>query len=75
VRGDASSAGREDADEVDAHWRAANYVSVGHIYLYDNFLLKRRLAKEHIDPPARPLKHHARPELRFCPSEPCHKEA
>jgi xylulose-5-phosphate/fructose-6-phosphate phosphoketolase len=28
---------------MDAYWRAANYVSVGQIYLYDNPPLKRRL--------------------------------
>jgi phosphoketolase len=28
---------------VNAYWRAANYVSVGQIYLYDNPLLKRPL--------------------------------
>ena len=25
---------------IDAYWRAANYLSVGQIYLYDNPLLK-----------------------------------
>ena len=35
---------------LDAYWRAANYLSVGQIYLYDNPLLKRSLAKEHIKP-------------------------
>src|SRR6202042_3578113 len=30
--------------KIDAYWRAANYLSVGQIYLYDNPLLKRRLA-------------------------------
>src|SRR6058998_2910981 len=30
--------------QIDAYWRAANYLSVGQIYLYDNPLLKRRLA-------------------------------
>ncbi len=30
--------------KMDAYWRAANYVSVGQIYLYDNPLLKRPLA-------------------------------
>jgi len=30
--------------EMDAYWRAANYLSVGQIYLYDNPLLKRPLA-------------------------------
>jgi phosphoketolase len=29
---------------MDAYWRAANYLSVGHFYLYDNPLLKRPLA-------------------------------
>jgi len=27
--------------KMDAYWRAANYVSVGQIYLYDNPLLKK----------------------------------
>src|SRR5271166_5012780 len=35
---------------IDAYWRAANYLSVGQIYLYDNPLLKHPLAKEHIKP-------------------------
>src|SRR6202521_2154588 len=29
--------------QMDAYWRAANYLSVGQIYLYDNPLLKRPL--------------------------------
>src|SRR6476660_8666615 len=33
-----------------AYWRAANYLSVGQIYLYDNPLLKQTLTKEHIKP-------------------------
>jgi len=28
---------------MDAYWRAANYLSVGQIYLYDNPLLKKPL--------------------------------
>jgi xylulose-5-phosphate/fructose-6-phosphate phosphoketolase len=36
--------------KMDAYWRAANYLSVGQIYLYDNPLLKRRLKREHIKP-------------------------
>ena len=35
---------------IDAYWRAANYLSVGQIYLYDNPLLKQPLSKEHIKP-------------------------
>ena len=35
---------------IDAYWRAANYLSVGQIYLYDNPLLKQPLSKEHLKP-------------------------
>jgi len=35
---------------MDAYWRAANYLSVGQIYLYDNPLLKEPLKLEHIKP-------------------------
>ncbi len=35
---------------MDAYWRAANYLSVGQIYLYDNPLLKKPLKPEHIKP-------------------------
>ncbi|MBO9518720.1 MAG: phosphoketolase family protein [Porphyrobacter sp.] len=35
---------------LDAYWRAANYLSVGQIYLYDNPLLKEPLSKAHIKP-------------------------
>src|SRR5690625_3729467 len=35
---------------VDAWWRAANYLSVGQIYLLDNPLLREPLAEEHIKP-------------------------
>jgi len=33
---------------MDAYWRAANYLSVGQIYLRDNPLLKRPLTLEHV---------------------------
>ena len=36
--------------KIDAWWRAANYLSVGQTYLYDNPLLKEPLKKEHIKP-------------------------
>ncbi|MFI5346060.1 MAG: phosphoketolase [Elusimicrobiota bacterium] len=39
-----------DLSLIDAYWRAANYLSAGMIYLYDNPLLKRPLAPEHIKP-------------------------
>src|SRR5216117_3029921 len=36
--------------KLDAYWRAANYLSVGQIYLYDNPLLKKPLKLVHIKP-------------------------
>src|SRR5205085_4655682 len=35
---------------MDAYWRAANYLSVGQIYLMDNPLLREPLALKHIKP-------------------------
>ena len=35
---------------MDAYWRAANYLSVGQIYLYDNPLLTEPLKPEHVKP-------------------------
>jgi xylulose-5-phosphate/fructose-6-phosphate phosphoketolase len=35
---------------LDAYWRAANYLSVGQIYLLDNPLLREPLAAEHVKP-------------------------
>ncbi|MFJ4595309.1 phosphoketolase [Kitasatospora sp. NPDC088861] len=35
---------------MDAYWRAANYLSVGQIYLYDNPLLKTPLELSHVKP-------------------------
>ncbi|WP_420113201.1 phosphoketolase [Pseudactinotalea sp.] len=37
-------------DRIDAWWRAANYLSVGQIYLLDNPLLHRDLSREDIKP-------------------------
>ena len=37
-------------DKMDAYWRAANYLSVGQIYLKDNALLEESLKLEHIKP-------------------------
>jgi len=36
--------------KMDAYWRAANYLSVGQIYLYDNPLLREPLLKSHVKP-------------------------
>ncbi len=35
---------------MDAYWRAANYLSVGQIYLFDNPLLREPLRAEHVKP-------------------------
>ena len=39
-----------EAALVDAYWRAANYLSVGQIYLLDNPLLAAPLLPEHVKP-------------------------
>ena len=46
-------------EKMDAYWRAANYLTVGQIYLQDNPLLETPLKLEHIKP--RLLGHWARP--------------
>src|SRR3989441_11042967 len=40
----------EEVAAIDRYWRAANYLSVGQIYLLDNPLLKQPLSLEHIKP-------------------------
>src|SRR5919204_5683231 len=35
---------------IDAYWRAANYLSVGQVYLLDNPLLRQPLQPEHVKP-------------------------
>jgi xylulose-5-phosphate/fructose-6-phosphate phosphoketolase len=37
-------------NRMDAYWRAANYLSVGQIYLYDNPLLREPLHLSHVKP-------------------------
>jgi xylulose-5-phosphate/fructose-6-phosphate phosphoketolase len=41
---------RPDLELIDAYWRAANYLSVGQIYLLDNPLLREPLRAEHVKP-------------------------
>ena len=41
---------KEEIQRMDAYWRAANYLSVGQIYLLDNPLLKKPLTLEHVKP-------------------------
>ena len=42
--------GRRELALIDAWWRAANYLSVGQIYLLDNPLLRDKLRPEHVKP-------------------------
>src|SRR5689334_13138033 len=41
---------QELLDRIDAYWRAANYLTVGQIYLYDNPLLREPLTLQHVKP-------------------------
>src|SRR5438874_4635116 len=49
-RGKADVLDGQELSRVHAYWRAANYLSVGQIYLLDNPLLKEPLKAEHIKP-------------------------
>src|SRR5215467_13727858 len=40
----------QELSRLDAYWRAANYLSVGQIYLLDNALLRESLKPAHIKP-------------------------
>ncbi|MGZ8800630.1 MAG: phosphoketolase family protein, partial [Aeromicrobium sp.] len=44
------SVGPQELELIDAYWRAANYLSVGQIYLMDNPLLREPLVIEHVKP-------------------------
>ena len=60
--------------KMNAYWRAANYLSVGQIYLYDNPLLKKPLKLRACEAAAAgPLGHHAGTEFHLCPSQPDHQ--
>jgi xylulose-5-phosphate/fructose-6-phosphate phosphoketolase len=51
--GAAADQGRPSAEvlaKIDRYWRAANYLSVGQIYLYDNPLLREPLKLSHVKP-------------------------
>jgi xylulose-5-phosphate/fructose-6-phosphate phosphoketolase len=47
---DAQPLSTEDLSALDRWWRAANYLSVGQIYLLDNPLLREPLRPEHVKP-------------------------
>ena len=58
---------------MDRYWRAANYLSVGQIYLLDNPLLREPLTtRAHQAQAARSLGYDARSELHLRPHEPDH---
>jgi xylulose-5-phosphate/fructose-6-phosphate phosphoketolase len=42
--------GSDELRKINAYWRAANYLSVGQIYLYDNPLLCEPLTLDHVKP-------------------------
>ncbi len=48
VTSTAAALGADELGRMDAYWRAANYLSVGQIYLYDNPLLKAPLQLAHV---------------------------
>src|SRR5215467_12172738 len=50
TKGAAGPLAADQLRKIDALWRAANYLSVGQTYLYDNPLLKEPLKKEHVKP-------------------------
>jgi xylulose-5-phosphate/fructose-6-phosphate phosphoketolase len=50
TNGEAAPLAPELLRRMDAYWRAANYLSVGQIYLFDNPLLREPLRREHVKP-------------------------
>lgn len=48
--GSVTPLGDDEARLIDAWWRAANYLSVGQIYLLDNPLLRRALSRDDVKP-------------------------
>ena len=47
---DQRTLGSGELRQINAYWRAANYLSVGQIYLYDNPLLREPLTLAHVKP-------------------------
>lgn len=50
VAQDARPLGQDESRLIDAYWRAANYLSVGQVYLFDNPLLREPLTRAHCKP-------------------------
>ena len=59
----------EELRRMDALWRAANYLSVGQIYLLDDPLLRAPLTRAHIKPRLLGIGARRRAQLRLHPSE------
>ena len=65
----------DELQKMDAYWRAANYLSVGQIYLYDNPLLEEAADQgAHQAAAARTLGHDAGSQLHLRPPQPGHQE-
>lgn len=50
IRNEVETLSPESLQKINAYWRAANYLSVGQIYLFDNPLLKEPLKLSHVKP-------------------------
>jgi xylulose-5-phosphate/fructose-6-phosphate phosphoketolase len=50
MRPETDALSAEELRKMHAYWRAANYLSVGQIYLLDNPLLKEKLERAHVKP-------------------------
>jgi xylulose-5-phosphate/fructose-6-phosphate phosphoketolase len=50
AKGHGAALGSHEWRQLDAYWRAANYLSVGQIYLYANPLLREPLTLAHVKP-------------------------
>jgi xylulose-5-phosphate/fructose-6-phosphate phosphoketolase len=50
MKAEGQTLGSEELSKTNAYWRAANYLSVGQIYLYNNPLLKRPLLQSDVKP-------------------------
>ena len=66
---------KEYLDKVDAFWRAANFISVGQLYLKDNpFAATPNRGNRCETPSDRPLGNDLRTEFHLCPLEPRHQQ-
>ncbi len=75
-KGQVDPLGPEQLRLMHAWWRAANYLSVGQVYLLANPLLREPLKLEHVKPRlAGALGHDARAEFHIRASQPDHKGA